>query len=74
MYHRTQNENGSYNTRCLDCLRTVAFCADSKEELDRLEARHLCVEKALAELLAGERAAETHPGRAFAPGIRENAR
>lgn len=68
-----QNENGSYNTRCLDCLLTIAFSVDSTEELDRLEARHLCPEKALAELLAGELAAEVHPDRALASGIAENA-
>jgi hypothetical protein len=60
MYHRTQNENGSYNSRCLDCFLTIAFCMDSEEELERLEAQHLCPEKALAQLLAARRAAEAH--------------
>lgn len=50
MYSRTQNENGSYNTLCLDCLLTVASCVESEEELERIEARHLCPEKALAQL------------------------
>lgn len=49
MYSRTQNENGSYNTLCLDCLLTVASCVESEEELERIEARHLCPEKALAQ-------------------------
>jgi formate hydrogenlyase subunit 6/NADH:ubiquinone oxidoreductase subunit I len=43
MYSRTQNENGTYNTRCLYCL----------------EARHICPERALAELLAMEIAIES---------------
>jgi hypothetical protein len=55
MYSRTQNDNGSYNTRCLDCFMTVASSIESTEELDRLEARHICPEKALAELLAQEK-------------------
>ena len=63
MYHRTQNENGSYNTRCLDCLLTIAFSVDSEEELDRLETRHLCPEKVLAQLLAQQRDAEAHAAR-----------
>ena len=60
MYQRTQNENGSYNSRCLDCFLTIAFCVDSEEELERLETQHLCPEKALARLLAWQRADEAH--------------
>jgi len=52
MYSRTQNENGSYNSRCLDCLLTIASCVETEEELDGLEVKHLCPEKALAQLLA----------------------
>jgi hypothetical protein len=52
MYNRTQNENGSLNTRCLHCFMTVASCVETEQELDRLEARHLCPEKVLADLLA----------------------
>jgi hypothetical protein len=52
MYSRTQNENGTYNTRCLYCFMTVAFDVESGDELDRMEARHVCPEHALAELLA----------------------
>lgn len=60
MYQRTQNENGSYNSRCLDCFLTIAFCVESEEELERLETEHLCPEKVLAQLLAWEKAAEAH--------------
>lgn len=59
MYHRTQNENGSYNTRCLDCFMTIAFCVESEEELDRREAEHLCPEKLLAHMFAAQLAAES---------------
>jgi hypothetical protein len=55
MYNRTQNENGSYNTRCLDCFMTIASSVETAEELNRLEARHICPEKALANLLAQEK-------------------
>jgi hypothetical protein len=58
MYSRTQNENGSFNTRCLDCFMTVASCVESVQELDRVETHHICPEKALAELLAQEKAHE----------------
>ncbi len=34
---------------------TIAFCIESDEELNRLEGRHVCPEKALAELLAQEK-------------------
>jgi len=57
MYSRTQNENGSYNTRCLDCFMTIASCVEREEDLDLLEARHICPEKALAALLHIEEAA-----------------
>lgn len=49
MYSRTQNENGTYNTRCLDCFMTIASSIETAEELDEREARHICPEKALAE-------------------------
>jgi hypothetical protein len=58
MYNRTQNDNGSYNTRCLDCFMTVASCVETEKELDRVEDHHICPEKALAQLLAQERANE----------------
>ncbi len=55
MYSRTQNDNGSYNTRCLDCYMTIASCIETEQELKALESRHICPEKALANLLAQER-------------------
>jgi hypothetical protein len=58
MYSRTQNDNGSYNTRCLDCFMTIASCVETDQELTALERRHICPEKALAELLAHECAFE----------------
>ncbi len=63
MYNRTQNENGSYNTRCLDCFMTVASCVETEKELDRVEEHHICPEKALAQLLAYERAVEARAAR-----------
>jgi hypothetical protein len=52
MYSRTQNENGTYNTRCLDCFMTIAFSVETEDELNRVELHHICPEKALAGLLA----------------------
>ncbi len=63
MYRRTQNDNGTYNTMCLDCLLTVATSVESEIDLELLEMRHLCPEKALAQLLAGKDAVETHARR-----------
>ncbi len=56
MYSRTQNEDGSYNTRCLDCFITIASCVEKEAEQDQREAHHLCPEKVLAQLPAQERA------------------
>jgi hypothetical protein len=63
MYSRTQNENGTYNTRCLFCFMTIASAVETDKELARVEARHICPERALAELLEQEKAIEsrTHP-------------
>lgn len=63
MYRRTQNDNGTYNTMCLDCLLTVATSVESEMDLELLEMRHLCPEKALAQLLAGKNAVETQARR-----------
>ena len=52
MFSHTQNENGTYNTRCLHCFMTIASSVESLEKLERLEALHVCPEKALADLLA----------------------
>ena len=51
MYSRTQNENGTYNTRCLYCFMTVASAVESSEGLERVEIKHLCPERVLSELL-----------------------
>lgn len=64
MYSRTQNENGTYNTRCLHCFMTIASAVETEEEMDRLEARHICPEKALAELLEQAKASESQRGKA----------
>ena len=55
MYNHTQNDNGTFNTRCLDCFMTIASCIETAEELRRLEASHICPERALAELLQKEK-------------------
>jgi hypothetical protein len=60
MYSRTQNENGTYNTRCLDCFMTIASSVETAEELDQREVRHICPEKALAELQAQENSLVSH--------------
>ncbi len=59
MYRRTQNENGTYNTMCLDCLRTIATSVLTEADLESLEVRHICPEKALAQLLARKSATES---------------
>jgi len=58
MYSRTQNDNGTYNTRGLDCFMTIASSVETEEELAVDEAKHICPEKALADLLAYEIAHE----------------
>lgn len=59
MFSHTQNENGTYNTRCLHCFMTIASSVESPEELDRFELLHVCPEKALADLLVQRTA--SHP-------------
>lgn len=54
MYSHTQNDNGTYNTRCLDCFMTIASAVETNEELLRLETRHLCPERVLSALLKEE--------------------
>ena len=63
MYSRSQNENGSFNSRCLDCFMTIAACVETEKELDVREAHHLCPEKALAQLMAMDRAATAQAAR-----------
>jgi len=58
-FSRTQNENGSYNSRCLDCFMTIASYVATEEDLELREAHHICPEKALAELLAQEKAGQS---------------
>jgi hypothetical protein len=58
MYSRTKNADGSVNTRCLHCLMTVASDVRSTERLERLEQKHLCVEKALYQLMNSQRPME----------------
>jgi hypothetical protein len=58
MYSRTQNENGTYNTRCLHCFMTIAFAVETDADLDRMEARHICPERVLSELLKQAKASE----------------
>ena len=59
MYSHTQNENGTYNTRCLYCFITIASSVESMEELEQIEADHICPERALADLLARRTCAHT---------------
>jgi hypothetical protein len=62
MYSRSQNENGTFNTRCLYCLLTVATSVESEVDLEQVEQFHMCPERALSELIAGKSAimANTH--------------
>jgi hypothetical protein len=60
MFSHTQNENGTYNTRCLYCFMTIASAVESDEELERVETHHICPEKALADLLASRTDAPSH--------------
>ncbi len=52
MFSHTLNDNGTFNTRCLHCFMTIASAVESPEELEQLEAHHICPERALADLLA----------------------
>jgi hypothetical protein len=60
MYSRTQNDNGSINTRCLYCFLTIASAVESEQELDKVEANHCCPEKVLAQMNAQQDAAAVH--------------
>jgi len=50
MFRRTQNDNGTFNTLCLDCMMTVALGVDGPPGLAAVERKHMCVEKALVQL------------------------
>ena len=58
MYSRTRNLDGSVNSRCLHCLMTIASGVRTPAKLNRLERKHLCVEKALNELMNAHRPIE----------------
>jgi hypothetical protein len=58
MFSHTQNENGTYNTRCLDCFMTIASSIETEHELHLVEGRHICPEMVLAELLEQEKTSE----------------
>jgi len=60
MFSHTQNENGTYNTRCLHCFMTIASSVESLDKLERVEAQHICPEKALADLLSRESLSPPH--------------
>jgi hypothetical protein len=55
MYNRTQNENGTYNSRCLYCFMTIASSVETEADLRLVESRHICPERALADLLEQEK-------------------
>jgi hypothetical protein len=55
-YHRTVNDDGTHNSRCLDCLMTIAHGVTTEEELARREGSHLCPEKILAQMRTAEKA------------------
>ena len=63
MYSRTQNENGTYNTRCLFCFMTVASAVETEQSLEQLEVHHICTERALADLLRCEKMSNEHAHR-----------
>ena len=63
MYSRTQNDNGTYNTRCLDCMMTVASSVETEGDLERMELQHMCPERALSQLLRKESAIAAHAQR-----------
>ena len=63
MFSRTQNENGTYNTRCLDCMMTVASCVEGEADLKQVESHHMCPERALAQLMSRESAMAAHAQR-----------
>jgi hypothetical protein len=60
MFSHTQNENGTYNTRRLHCFMTIASSMESLEVLERVEARYVCPEKALVDLLGRGSGQQSH--------------
>lgn len=49
MYERTAQENGTFISRCLYCFMKINAEGLSETEIDALEAKHLCPERALIE-------------------------
>ncbi|HEX4284339.1 MAG TPA: hypothetical protein VHZ28_04560 [Terracidiphilus sp.] len=60
MYSRTQNEDGSLTSRCLYCFAAIASEV-AKWDVERMEASHICPEKALAQQLALEQTSLIRP-------------
>jgi len=58
MYCRTQNDNGTFNTMCLDCFHTIVTSVENEIDLELLELHHNCPEKVLAQLLSGKKTTE----------------
>ena len=63
MYSRTENVSGAISSRCLYCFSTVVSEVETTKELDSVEKRHICPEKALAQLLAREQWSGLQPPR-----------
>lgn len=61
MYSRSSNEEDRLNTRCLYCFMTIASDVKTVRELEQIEARHICPEKALALFLAHKQIAPFQP-------------
>jgi hypothetical protein len=64
MYSRTNHGDGRFDSRCLHCLMTVARDVRSPAKLNSVERRHLCVEKALFQLMT------LHPNTGSSPCVR----
>lgn len=60
MYSRTQNENGTFNSKCLYCFMTVATAIEDERALEQVEGQHMCVEKQLLELMRSPRTTTVH--------------
>jgi hypothetical protein len=59
VYSRTQNEDGTFNTRCLYCFRTVGIAVKEESELEIVEKAHMCPERALAQMLESSISTQT---------------
>ena len=57
MFQRTEDAQGQWTTRCLDCFRILTDGSDGVDTLkqaERLEQLHLCPQRVLAESRQGE--------------------